>query len=89
MRLLAAASVRTDAEMVTMMKRLLLAAALLGACDRKGADDNLTTRRPATFDAWMPADAVAAVAVWQRRPFRRGAGRASAALDAYRQRRIL
>jgi len=62
MRLLAAASVRTDAEMVTMMKRLLLAAALLGACDREGPDDNLTTRRPPAFDAWMPAGAISA---WQ------------------------
>lgn len=63
MRLLAAASVRTDAEMVTMMKRLLLAAALLGACDRKAADDgNLSTHRPESFDAWMPDGAVPA---WQ------------------------
>ncbi|MBA3454908.1 MAG: hypothetical protein H0T42_17600 [Deltaproteobacteria bacterium] len=39
-----------------------LSAAVFGACDRKGAADNLTTRRPATFDAWMPAGAESA---WQ------------------------
>ncbi len=48
--------------MQNMMKGLLVAAALVGACDRKGAADHLSTRRPATFDAWMPAGAVAA---WQ------------------------
>lgn len=45
-----------------MMKRLLLGVALLAACDRKGTEDNLSTKRPATFDAWMPAGAVVA---WQ------------------------
>lgn len=44
------------------MKGLLIAAALLAGCDRRGSADNLTTRRPATFDAWMP---VGAVAAWQ------------------------
>lgn len=44
------------------MKGLLVAVALLGACDRKGAADTLSTRRPATFDAWMP---VGAAAAWQ------------------------
>lgn len=44
------------------MKRLLLGVALLAACDRKGAENNLSTKRPPTFDAWMPAGAVPA---WQ------------------------
>jgi len=66
MRLLVGA-VRPDGrtEMENTMKRLLVggvAAALLVGCGRKGASDNLTTRRPAAFDAWMPQGAVAA---WQ------------------------
>lgn len=46
------------------MKRVLLGVALLAACDRKGTedDDHLRTKRPPSFDAWMPEGAEAA---WQ------------------------
>jgi len=64
---LRAGAVRPDVgtEMENTMKRLLVggaAMALLVGCGRKGADDNLSTRRPPAFDAWMPAGAAAA---WQ------------------------
>jgi hypothetical protein len=48
--------------MQNMMKGLVVAVAVLGACDRKGVADHLSARRPAAFDAWMPAGAVEA---WQ------------------------